>query len=272
MNSNLLFGRAALALALLAFSAGRVQADVQFQSVGPGIELATFTVNPGARPTIELTVVRVDVRLARLVVVDLRHIGAGSSAPVSSQLGYSLRELDRLRHPKAMINGGFTNSLVLPQPSGLVRVAGRVTNKLNAASTKQTAVLCIAHDGTVTILGSREASATHCYHALQAGPIVVEAPGINGIHASATNQRFVRSLLGIDADGRALLIHSSTASLFDVAEALTGKLSEGLTLRLVMNLDGDTDSGLLVHRGNEGDVVLGNVDATIPTAIAVISR
>src|SRR4051812_45152409 len=152
-----------------------------FAPVAPGIARASFTIAPSARPRVEFTVLRIDPRRVRVMVVDLRHIDSAARDPHGVQVAYSLRELDRHLHPAAMINGGFTNSLVLPTPSGWVKVAGRETNSLNALSKVQSGVLCIDRSGKVSIFRSESQKLSTCEFGVQAGPIVVEDPGVNGI-------------------------------------------------------------------------------------------
>ena len=259
------------AAVIVAFVASRCFAATAFERLQPGVELASFVTTPPGRPTIEFTVLRVEPRYVRVAVVDLRHLRATVPGVRSGQLAYSLRELDRLRRPLAMINGGFTNSLVLPQPSGFVKIAGRVMSKLNVASNKQSGALCISHGADVTILKSNSDGLGRCEDALQSGPIVVEDPGKNGIKPGAVDARFARSIIGVDEGGRVLLVQTSAASLFDVAEALIDQRTVGLRVRTALNLDGDADSGLLIHRRGS-DLVRGNVDATIPNAIAIVAR
>jgi uncharacterized protein YigE (DUF2233 family) len=274
MSGTPRFGlRYAIALGLLGLVPRVALSEPTFAPVGPGIARASFTTAPSGRPRVEFTVLRIDPRRVHLVVVDLRHIDSDSASgdPHGVQVAYSLRELDRHLHPGAVINGGFTNSLVLPTPSGWVKVAGRETNRVNALSKVQTGVLCIDSSGKASILRPTNQERSRCQFAVQAGPIVVEDPGVNGISSGRVNDRYERSLIGIGREDLVFLIHTSTASLFDIAEALTGKVPNGLNLRVALNLDGDGDSGLLWHEGN-GQTTIGNIDATIPTAIAVMSR
>jgi uncharacterized protein YigE (DUF2233 family) len=272
MSGTWRFGlRYAVALGFLGLVPRVAISEPTFAPVGPGIARASFTTTPLGRPRVEFTVLRIDPKRVHLTVVDLRHIDSASADPHGPQVAYSLRELDRHLHPGAIINGGFTNSVVLPTPSGWVKVAGRETNELNVVSKVQTGLLCIDRGGKATILRSGSQERSTCQFAVQAGPIVVEDPSVNGISSGAVNQRYERSLIGIDREELVFLIHTSTASLFDIAEALTGKIPNGLNLRVALNLDGDGDSGLLWREGNDQKTV-GNIDATIPTAIAVMSR
>ncbi len=241
--------------------------DGEWQAVTPGVEFrkARHRV-PDSDTVITLHVVRVDSNLARIVVLDTYSVVSASGSKYAS---YSLRDLKRFTSAVALINGGFSQSLVLPVPAGLV-VQDRVTaSRLNRIGQTQSGVFCVNDDG-VNIVNKADYQDGMCRHALQNGPKIVEYPGENGI--TAPKKSFRRSVACIDELERVLLVQSSSVTLFHLAEILRAQESEGgFGCQAALNLSGDVDSGLLYEvNGEEKEV--GEVDSVIASAIAILPK
>jgi len=243
------------------------QAGADFHTLISGVELGEFSWAVTTTDQIRVTAIRIDPRLVRVQVVDARSLIPKNNPGV--QLAYSLREVGRLHSPIAAINGGFTGSYVRPVPTGLIIIDGRTTSPLNRLSRSQTGIACVQQDGAVVIYRVIDSTTLKCRYAIQAGPMVVENSGKNGIGVSQKNILATRSLIGVDKMNRVIFLRTSEASLYSLGEMLSDNGVSGLNLDNALNLDGDADSGLLA-RTNGTLSTYGNVDATIPSALIAV--
>lgn len=250
------------------FSVSSVKAEpVAWRIVAEGVQV-TETTHPvaDAEADIDLHAVRVDPNKVHVVVLDTY---ATMSEAGSKYAAYSLRDLKRISGAVALINGGFSQSFALPVPAGLVVQNGETTARLNRESKLQSGVFCMNDEGA-KVVNKADYSDELCRDALQSGPKIVEYDGENGIRAP--KNPFTRSVACVDAEGRVLLVRSSSATLYHLAEVLRAPESDGgYGCQAALNLSGDVDSGLLYEIDDEEKTV-GVVDSVIASAIAVVPK
>ena len=238
----------------------------EWKPIGDVGHFATVTVSVDSTSAIVIHAARIETARASVKVVSpyrevrLRHTGSAA---------YSLRETAVLLKPLALINGGFSASLSVPIPAGLLVADNQVVASLNAASRVQTGVFCVA-TGRVSILRVVDYQQASCSEAVQSGPVVVEKGGKIVVFRSETQQpRYDRSLVALDKKGRLLLLQTSKASLFHLATLLTKPESQGgFDVDVALNLSGDVESGLMVLAAG-GGAVFGQADVPVASAIAV---
>ncbi len=192
--------------------------------------------------------------------------------PVSESFIYSVRNLNRILSPVAMINGGFTGSFTFPIPTGLIVHNKRTISSINRAdSFLQGGVFCIKNSqkNGVDIIKSSDYKENTCFEALQNGPLIIK-DGRNNISRfiNRVNRRFVntpysRSIVAIDKNKDILLIQTDSISLNELVNFLINNLS----VISALNLSGHTDSGMIYNSKS-----FGKIDSTVPSVIAVFSR
>ncbi|MCG8360588.1 MAG: phosphodiester glycosidase family protein [Kiloniellales bacterium] len=238
-----------------------------WQPVAPGVEFRRSEHEiAGVEAPATLAVVRADPTRTKVVVLDSYSTVSREGKKYAS---YSLRELKRIVGAIAVVNGGFGQSFALPVPAGLVVQDGDTISPLNRQSRTQSGVFCVNGDEAklVNKLDYRDGA---CRQALQSGPKIVEYPGENGI--SRPRKAFIRSVACIDDAGRVLLVRSSSAALFHVAEILRAETADGgYGCEAALNLSGDVESGMLYEADGE-DRPVGEVDSLVASAIAILPR
>jgi uncharacterized protein YigE (DUF2233 family) len=262
--------------ALYLFGTLRGQAAVSddFKPVAPGIELREFDWSSTPTSQHHIVVLRLDPKLVSIQAVDTSAaprltadstaVTADSSVTVDSTYAYSLREVDRLKQPLAAINGGATASLSYPIPVGLFQITGVTRSPLNRESTRQTGVVCIRGDRSVSILTRDEIDTSKCRDAIQAGPLLVSSPGT--VQPELGNIFAERSVVAIDSKRRVLFINTSPNSLTQIAKNLVGA-EWHLDVVSALNLDGSASAGMLFRADGLSEKTRGNIDATIPNAL-----
>ena len=221
------------------------------------------------RIPIEVNVIRIDPRIISEVKV-INVLGSLSNLQSKKFLVYSLREVISQFKPQVIINGGFAASYSLPIASGLLMENRKNIVRLNMISRTQTGIFCV-NDREFKILRREEYKKEDWVHAFQAGPIIVELPGNVGIYQSEKQkkEKYRRSVVAIDRQGRLLFINSSESHLYALAKFLVKEESEGgLDCIVALNLSGDEESGLYV-RNNDLTYIFGNIDVPISSAIAI---
>ena len=255
-------------LYIMKLSCADAQGNHAYKEAAHGVHMADFTVQHGPLTnSINMHIVRVNPKLARVSVVDVRFL-SNPQDKKSIQIAFSLREVMRLVSPIATINGGFTRSFVKPIPTGLIISEGKKTSHVVTYSSKVRGMICIKEGGDIVIGEIETIPIGNCISAIQSGPLVVEKNGANGIRDTQQSVKALRSLVGIDGKGWLYLIQTSSASLFDLAEALRPGGTLKMDLVAVLNLDGDIDSGLIGKTKDEVHI-FGNIDAVIPSALVV---
>lgn len=273
-KTSLIYSLKILGLVILAFfstlslTSLAQHSRVKWESIHDGVELATFTYRPpDSNSDVILHVVRADTKKTRVMVIDSYTIIKSSKRKYSA---YSLRDIQSVTKPIAIINGGFTQSFTLPIAAGLVVSDGRTLAPLNRESRVQSGILCIMNDA-VRIVNKDDYSEGECVHALQSGPKVVEYRGKNGI--LSRKHKFSRSLIGIDKGGRVLLVHATECYLYDLAELLIkDEINGGLSCISALNLSGDVQSGMSFTVNKKEIRSVGKIDATISSVIGVFPK
>jgi uncharacterized protein YigE (DUF2233 family) len=238
----------------------------------PGIAKRTFTasvVNGG--DTLEINAVRIDPTRTEIKVINV--YGTLSKQKAQQFPAYTLREIISLLKPQVIINGGFSASYSLPLSSGLMVVNKKVISHLNTRSRTQTGIFCVENT-RFKIVKKEEYNEKDCVYALQAGPILVEWLGKIAIFQNERQKggKYRRSVIAIDKQGRLLLVTSSRTYLYDLANMLVKRESQGgLDCVVALNLSGDEESGLYVSHQNM-PVIIGNIDVPVSSAIAVFGR
>lgn len=222
-----------------------------------------------ARGEIEVTAVRVDPARVRVEVVSSIAIVEAAGRPPYP--AYSLREIADAAQPVAAINGGYIASFAYPLPAGLVLDRGTLHGRFNSLSTLQSGVLCL-EDDVVSVVEKEDYRTSACRSALQAGPRVVEKGGVSGIRAGELERPpFRRSLACVDRRGMLLLVRTSRAHLYDVAEILRRTDAPGFACDTALNLTGDTESGMIFD-SDGGQRIRGSIRSTLASAILVFRQ
>jgi exopolysaccharide biosynthesis protein len=257
-------------------------AATEFETIGKGIEFREFDWTPEAAPSVHVAILRVDPRVASIEAADTRlmsskHFTADSTITTDSAIttgstfAFSLREIERLRHPLAAINGGPTGSYSYPLPVGLLQIDGVTKSPLNVKTNQQTGIVCIRADGSVSIVSRDEVASSKCRDAVQAGPLLIKYRGIKADLETPRTLVAERTLICVDGNARVLFINTSPVSLYAIADALATNGSIQLDIVTALNLDGSASSGLIFRR-SKGLEIRGNIDATIPDALIVMPR
>lgn len=186
---------------------------------------------------------------------------------------FSLRETAAASKAVVMINGGYTGSYSFPIPAGLLITNAKIVAKLNSVSSVQGGVFVVGPKGW-DIVPRTQFKKDEYTNALQAGPLVVESPGVVGIRKSdvQTRQRYNRTIIGIDKSNRLLLIVTGPAYLYDLAKFLVlPESAGGLDCRVALNLSGDIESGLCVTQ-RSAITGYGSLDVPIASAIGIFGK
>jgi hypothetical protein len=241
-----------------------------WENLKPGLAKKAFTLPTEDKTKIQVVVARIDPSIWKFEIIDVY----GTLTKQQKQYPmYSIRELIPLLGADVVINGGFSSSSAIPISAGLLTVNNIIVTRLNSQSTLQSGIFCI-RGGEFRILRREEYKVKEWKYALQAGPLIVEPPGKIGIFRNEprTRERYRRSVVAIDKSGNLLLAASSETNLYNLAKFFNQKEGEGgVNCTAALNLGGDTDSGLFI-RSNKSPFIVGSIDTTIASAIAVIKR
>ncbi len=238
------------------------------QTVKPvfvGMELIEAKCTSTVDGSVALSGLRVDLGRLTVNVLDSYSIlGRGRSFT-----GFSLRELASSVRVLAIINGGATASFSTPVPVGLLVTQGRVVSKLASKSKSLSGVLCL--DGTTaSVVGIASYNPSKCNSAVQAGPIVVEGGrNVIGTPERSALGAYQRSLAALDGSGKLFLMTTSKVHLYELAQCLVKELKK-LDIREVLNLDGDTSSGLVIAAPGSTRREIGSTTSLVASAIAVL--
>lgn len=157
---------------------------------------------------------------------------------------YSLQELARVTgDDRVLSSAGMTDSLSAPVPVGLLKSAGTVRNPANTASRLLDGVVCVRADRRVSLLsevrpdvGRRtpqnwQAATASCVHAVQAGPMLVDAG--KPLIGERAPREVSRVFAAVDRERRLVLGHSPKATTFDLACTLAaeGSIEQAIALR-----------------------------------------
>lgn len=240
---------------------------IEWSEIYPGVEYGrTFYSVSETKQIVEIEIIRAKLEKIKIQVHDSFSLVRSSNLKYPA---YSLRELDVLLKPIAIINGGFTQSLSFPLPAGLVLEKGQTKAPLNIKSKKQSGVLCIK-DKSISIINKKSYQPKNCIFGLQSGPRIVEYPGINGIKSRKNS--YIRSAIGIDKKGRVLFLRATEIALYDLAKFLIKDETQGgLNVKVALNMSGDIESGM-IYKVNSKHISHGDIDATIASAVSIMAR
>ncbi|MBV8726720.1 MAG: hypothetical protein JO233_02960 [Candidatus Eremiobacteraeota bacterium] len=214
--------------------------------------------------TVTLDDFKIDPNQVDLRVVDTSHLPLAKNA----YRLYSLTEVRDALNPLLVVDAGTAATLSVPTSLGLVLTNGHVATSISH-SLFATGVFCVNSSGAAKVAYISEFSSLECRDAVQSGPVIVSPGGHLGIHtAELSKPPLRRSLVSIDSRGSAHFIITSPAHLYDVAAFIIHFLGSNAALNLAT---GTTQSGLLVDDGHI-TLVYGNVNASIPAAIAVFRK
>lgn len=253
-----------------------VSAGLNWQEAGKGLEFVAM--EPGADVLSDLVLLRFDMRWFRARPFDIRDIAARNqskgyyAAPL-----FALRELQRVLPQAALLaSGGMTRSFSEPQPAGFLKIDGVTRNRLAPKDGILDGVVCIDGEGRASILsevadGRRRspASAELCASGFQAGPVLV-ADGMPT--ATEHGHNGARVVFATTGGSVALVAFSTKATTAAIGCALT---APGLGIGTAIRLQGDQLGGAILgpaFRDVVGPKVLGNVDATVASALVIEAR
>ena len=219
----------------------------------------------------DLTLVRLDARTWNPKIVDLRENGI----LLSKQKRYSppvftLDEVAEL-HPDSgiAVSAGFTQTLNLPVPAGLLQIGGVEHAPAFSTSRIMDGFVCIGHDGKFDIQsrivsGARRAPSTadQCKDAVQVGPVLVFEQQAQIKTAQLLTSRVA---IAVDTEGRYLLAYSTQASTSSLACVLALPV---FAIRNAIGLQGDVLGGITFSASVAGSPqALGRTDQVIASAI-----
>ena len=225
--------------------------EAPWRTLGPGVFHATLRLPGGAFAE----AVRVDLRRARLEVLDARAEGTGR-APV--------RALRKRSGAIAAVNGGFFDEAGAPM--GLVVAGGRETNSLRRADW---GVFFVA-EGRARIVHTRTFRAhppPKVEAALQAGPRLV----VDGHPLKLKPQVARRTAICLRSEQEVVLLVTEAVEAEALARWLArGERDGGLGCREALNLDGGPSSQLSIQTQTLRLEVPGG--SAVPNALAVFER
>ncbi len=164
-------------------------------------------------------------------------------------------------------NGGFSGAKV-DRPIGLVISGGNAISlpdyavqrgdptstcpSLRQDRPRRSGVLCADKRGRILVQHLDEVDFESCTDAVQAGPLLVEAPGRNGICESPPGESaYLRTALCTRGKDVALVVTRDPVPLFDLAQWLAAPTSQGgLACEAALNLSGDSSSGAQLRQGS----------------------
>ena len=267
-------GAAALARSLLVRCLLLASALVPGAAAAGPIELqddASFKTRDGT--TVRATVFRFQasaVRMQVLPTLGLLPEGTYQRAGLSIEDAVKVKALAALSDGDMLIaNGGFSGAKV-DRPLGLVMSGGNAISlpdysmqrgdpdsacpALRVDRPRRSGVLCVDKQGQIRVQHLDTVEFESCVDAVQAGPLLVEAPGRNGICDQPTGDRaYLRTALCTRATGdTAVVVTLDPVALFDLAKWLAAPAAQGgLACAAALNLSGDSSSGALLRKGNQ---------------------
>ena len=219
----------------------------------------------------DLTLVRLDARTWNPKIVDLRENGILLSKQKRySPPAFTLDEVTALHLAGGIaVSAGFTQTLNLPVPAGLLQIDGVEHAPAFPASRIMDGFLCIGHDGKFDIQsrivsGVRRAPSTadQCKDAIQVGPVLVFE---QQAQIKTPQMLTSRVAIAIDTEGRYLLAYSTQASTFSLACVLALPV---FAIRNAIGLQGDVLGGITFSASVAGSPrTLGRTDQVIASAI-----
>lgn len=167
--------------------------------------------------------------------------------------GSSAQEIGRDRGAFLTVAGGFyqTDAKYRLSPAGMLVVDGLILNGYIAGAGSG---MILTKDGSVTIEWARaHADDPDLWSAIQAGPMVVDPGGVNGINTNDYN-RLSRLAVGL-ADGHVIFVavrsEQEGLSLYELGEILSRKKQQGgFGCERALNLSGGPTSQVSFHHGN----------------------
>jgi uncharacterized protein YigE (DUF2233 family) len=232
-----------------------------------GIEQQVFVLPQDSGSKLEVNVVRINPAKYAVRVVDT--YGTLTRQHVQYPV-YTIGQIAPIIKPLVMINGGFASSYTLPIPAGLLVDNNRVVTRLNTLSKTQSGVLCIK-GSSVRILRKEQYVKEDCVSALQAGPLLLDAPGKLGISQAERAKKFRRSFVATDGKGNLIMGVTNEASLHDLAKFLAKAEPTGIQATAVLNLSGDIESALYVKTDSK-EIIFGMIDVPVASTIAILAK
>lgn len=217
--------------------------------------------------TVEVDDFAVDPTKVKIRVVDI--YGLKNSG--RQYRSYSVREVASSIRPVLLIDGGSSISLSVPVALGLVIDDGKLVSEFNAMQGFASGVFCVDSSERVSIIKKEKYKSGMCRNALQSGPLLIEPGAVLGERPTERATRaYSRSLVALDRRGGLHFLITSPAHLYDLAKVMLKPVSDGgLGCSVALNLGtGTAYSGLYASDGTR----IGNLDAAVPAAIAVLEK
>lgn len=233
-------------------------------------EDASFTARGGN--TVRVVVFRFPVAAVRLQVLPTLGLlpqGPYQRAGLSVEDAVKVEALGKLSSGDMLItNGGFSGAKV-DRPLGLVISGGNAISlpdysmqrgdpssacpALRQDRPRRSGVLCVDKNRQIRVQHLDAVDFESCTDAVQAGPLLVEAPGRNGIceSTSGSERAYLRTAVCTREDDVVLVVTRDPVGLFDLAQWLTDPVrAGGMACHAALNLSGDSSSGALLRQGN----------------------
>lgn len=233
------------------------------------------------------------VRMQVLPTLGLLPQGTYQRAGLSIEDAVKVKALATLGDGDMLIaNGGFSGAKV-DRPLGLVMSGGNAISlpdysmqrgdpasscpALRVDRPRRSGVLCVDKQEQILVQHLDTVQFESCVDAVQAGPLLVDAPGRNGICDQPSGDRaYLRTALCTrDTGAIALVVTLDPVPLFDLAQWLTAPATKGgLACDAALNLSGASSSGALLRKGNKRAAwrKFGDGSFPLPNLIVITER
>lgn len=243
---------------------GVESADVQADGVAMSLRLVRFSPQAWSARIVDMRELR-----------DLKARKGDYTSP-----SFSLAEVAAISAPDRIFSSaGLTESLYAPAPVGLLKTSGRMRSKPIASSRILDGVVCVRADRSVALLSEQTPagrripqagnhSGDDCVHAVQAGPMLLDAA--KPLIPAPTKLDVARVFAATDREGRFVLGYSPQATTFALACVLS---APALRLESAIALQSD-ELGGVVFGSTSGfpAATWGRSGGAIASAIELVAR
>jgi uncharacterized protein YigE (DUF2233 family) len=224
----------------------------EFQSLQPGLEYQELALHQG---TTSLHLLRVDLKKYSIKPIDGRNLGKAS---------LTVKEMAQKKGAIAVINANFFDPD--KKPLGLVLLDGKIKNAFHPTSW-WASFLIKGTQAKITKVFS-PAKVKGYQQGIQAGPRLI----VNGRPPKLKKEASPKSAIGIDPQGRVLLIAtSSPMEIGALADILARpKKKGGLGLTQALNLDGGSSTQFFLKTADK-EVYLPGM-TKVPVGLGIFSK